>query len=638
MILPRRLAVGGGLAAVMAARPAAASNRVRLRVLETSDVHMYARDFDYYHDRTDPTVGLSKVAGLIGVARGEARNTLLFDNGDIIQGSPLGDYIARPGGLKDGTTHPFLHAMGALGYDAATLGNHEFNFGLPFLEKSLQRTRFPFVCANIRRAGGRFFLPPSMVLRRTVHAEDGTAHVLRVGVIGFVPPQIMIWDKSKLTGKVTTQDIVATAEAMVPALRKQCDILVALCHAGISAAPRAEGEENAALHLAAVKGIDVILTGHSHRVFPGPDYAGLEGVDAERGTLAGVPAVMPGYWGSHLGVIDLVLEQHGKAWTVADFAVAARPIYRRDGATVVSLAQPDKRIETATEADHAATRAWVGKPVGRIGSRLTSYLALVGDNAVMDLINAAQIAYARPLLANTPHAKLTVLSAAAPFKSGGLAPDNYTDIPAGPVALREAADIYIFPNTLAAVRLNGAGIQEWLERSANVFLQIDPAKREKQPLIDRKAPGYDFDVISGLTWEIDLSQPRRYQGGKTINPEAHRIRDVRLDGQPLDMVRAFIVVTNNYRADGGGGFPGLGGNAVVLRAPDANRDAVLRYFASRPETPVGSTPSWRFAKQAEPLALTFDSAPAAKALLAGRPDIASDGPVEGGWERFTLTV
>jgi 2',3'-cyclic-nucleotide 2'-phosphodiesterase / 3'-nucleotidase len=638
MIVGRRLALGGGLASAMAARPAAAAGRVRLRLLETSDLHMYARDFDYYHDRTDPTVGLSKVAALIGLARREAVNSMLFDNGDIIQGSPLGDYIARPGGLRPGAAHPFLKAMGALGYDAATLGNHEFNFGLPFLEQSLHGAPFPFVCANLQRVGGRSFLPPSMVLTRTVHAEDGTAHALRVGVIGFVPPQIMIWDKTKLTGHVTTDDIVETAERLVPALRKRCDILIALCHAGISATPRTVGAENAALYLAKVPGIDVIFTGHSHRVFPSPDYAGLEDVDAVRGTLAGIPAVMPGYWGSHLGKIDLVLEQASKAWKIADFKVEAQPIYRREGATVVSLAQPEKKIEAAVETEHEATRAWVGRPVGRITGRLTSYLALVGDNAVMDLINRAQIDYTRPLLAGTKHAGLTILSAAAPFKSGGLAPDNYTDIAAGPVALRDMADIYVFPNTLAAVRLTGAGIVEWLERSSNVFLRADPAVRTAQPLIDPKSPGYNFDTISGLTWEIDITQPRRYDGGKLAAPDSHRIRDVRFEGKPIDPAREFVVVTNNYRADGGGGFPGLGGDAVILRAPDANRDALVRYFEQTKDVPVPSIPSWRFAKQAEPLLLSFETAPAAKDLLAGRPDLKWTGPAEKGWDRFELTV
>ena len=130
------------------------------------------------------------------------------------------------------------------------------------------------------------------------------------------------------------------------------------------------------------------------------------------------------------------------------------------------------------------------------------------------------------------------------------------------------------------MRLTGAGIVEWLERSSNVFLRADPALRTAQPLIDPKSPGYNFDTISGLTWEIDITQPRRYEGGKLVAADSHRIRDVRFEGKPIDPAREFVVVTNNYRADGGGGFPGLGGDAVILRAPDANRDALLRRIAA----------------------------------------------------------
>ena len=635
----RRSLLIGGLAAGMAARPAAASGRVRLRLLETSDLHMFARNFDYYRDRVDDTVGLSKLAGLIAAARTEARNALLFDNGDTIQGNPLGDYVARPNGLPPGATHPFYRAMNRLGYDAATVGNHEFNFGLPFLERSLRGAGFPVVCANVRRADGRVFLPPTRVLSRQVQAEDGTTHTLRIGVIGLVTPQIMVWDKSKLEGRIVAEDMTAAAKRIVPTLRAGCDVVVALCHSGIGNGPNTGGDENAALNLAEVPGIDAIFTGHSHRVFPSPEFAGREGVDAERGALHGVPTVMPGYWGSHLGMIDLVLEQHGRGWSVADFAATARPIYRREGQTVVSLARSDPRIEAAVEPEHTATRGWMARPVGRIQHRLSSYFALVGDDSVVNLINAAQLAYARPMLAGTPHAGLRLLSAAAPFKAGGLAPDYYLDIPAGPVAMRDAAEIYLYPNTLAAVRVTGAVVREWLERAAGVFRQVDPATSEPQELIERKVPSYNFDVISELTWQIDPRQPPRYDAaGQVPQPEVHRILDLRLDGQPIDPAQEFVVVTNNYRADGGGGFAALRGATIVLRAPDMNRDAVLRYLSEVATAPIVSQPSWRFAPAGGTLMLAFDSAPAARSLLAEHPDIQWTGAGEGGWERFALRV
>ncbi len=636
MIRRRELALGG-LAAGMLARPAAASGRVRLRLLETSDLHMFARNFDYYRERDDDTVGLDKVAGLIGVARKEARNSLLFDNGDTLQGNPFGDYMALPNALPPGAVHPFFAAMNALKYDAATVGNHEFNYGLPFLERSLRGPAFPVVCANIKRANGAHFLPSMTVLTRHVMAVDGTQHNLRIGVIGFVTPQIMLWDKAHLEGRLTAEDIVAAARREVPKLRARCDVLVVLCHSGIGGGQPTGHDENAAFFLAGVPGIDAIFTGHSHRVFPGNDYAGKDGIDSLRGTLAGIPATMPGYWGSHLGLIDLVLEQRGRTWAIADFTTGVRPIYKRDGKTLVSLAVADKAVEAAVDKQHQATRAWVAKPVGRVTQRLTSYFSLAGDDSVVNLINAAQLAYAKRLLAGTPHAALPTLSAAAPFKAGGLAPDYYIDIPAGPVALRDAAEIYLYPNTIAAVRVNGAIVREWLERSAGVFRQIDPATAEPRALIETKVPAYNFDVLSGVTWRIDLRQPARYgAGGAVTQPDAHRIVDLRFGGQPIDPAQEFVVVTNNYRVDSGS-LPGMTPASVVLRAPDANRDAVIRYFADNKELPVASTPAWRF-ESLGGIGVTFDCAPRAKDLLSGRMDISFLGINDDGWGRFGMVL
>ena len=431
--------------------------------------------------------------------------------------------------------------------------------------------------------------------------------------------------------------MVETAEREVPKLRPHCDVLIALCHAGISVGPRVAGAENAAFYLAKVPGIDAIFTGHSHRVFPGPDYQGRDGVDADRGTLAGVPAVMPGYWGSHLGLIDLVLERAGTAWRVADFTCATRPIYRREGQTVVSLGGVDQTTDAAIAPEHAATRAWMAQPIGHADRRISSYFALAGDDSVVNLINAAQIAYARPLLAGTPHAHLPLLSAAAPFRAGGLAPDNYIDIPAGPIAQRQVADLYVYPNTLAAVRITGEIISMWLERASNIFRTLNPDDRQPQALLDGRLPSYNFDVISGLSWSVDLRQPARYDtAGKLVNPDSHRITDLRWNGAPIDPAQEFVVVTNNYRADGGGGFPGLADH-VVLRAPDTNRDAVAAYFRASPAVAVHPEPGWRFVSLGGVTA-TFECAPAGRSLLKDQGGIHWVESGANGWDRFMLVI
>ncbi len=349
---------------------------MRLRLLETSDLHMFVMDWDYYHAKPDPTVGLTRLATLIKAARGECANTLLFDNGDFLQGNPLADYVAEQ--PRTSGTHPLVTIMDALGYDAVGLGNHEFNYGLDFLEASLQGAPFPFLCANIVRAGGDAFLPPYAILNRTLKDDAGVDREFRVGVISFVPPQIMAWDKAHLEGKIEASDIVLTAKRLVPELRAKCDLLVALCHAGIKAGPWAEGEENAALHLAAVPGVDVIMTGHAHRVFPGRDYAGLDGVDAVAGRLNGVPAVMPGFWGSHLGVVDLTLKREDGRWIVEKADIETRPIYRREAGAVQELAKPDAEVAAWIAPAHKGTLAWVEQPAGSIDTRVHSYFVWAG--------------------------------------------------------------------------------------------------------------------------------------------------------------------------------------------------------------------------------------------------------------------
>lgn len=642
--LTRRAALQGAAALTgVAALPAGAQGaaRVKLRLLETSDLHVNVYPYDYYRDKPDDTVGLARTATLIAGARAQAKNALLFDNGDIIQGSVLGDYVfSRPGQLAKGP-HPIIAAMNALDYVACTLGNHEFNYGLDFLGAALGGANFPVTCANIFRADGEPLVKPWLVVERPVTDESGAAHVLRIGVIGFVPPQIMQWDKGNLEGKVTTMDIVAAAQKYLPELRAQkVDLVLALCHSGISRAPWSAGQENSARGLAKVAGIDAMFLGHSHLVFPGKDYEGIAGVDAVKGTIEGVPAVMPGFWGSHLGIIDLDLDKSADGWKVAGFSVEARPIYERTAdRKIVPKVGDSAPVIAAAKTDHDATLDYVRAPVGEIAAPIDSYFALVADDASVQVVMRAQTAYVAALAGAVPAlAGLPILSAAAPFKSGGRpGPDYYTDIPAGPVAIKDMANIYLYPNTLRVVKIDGATVREWLERSAGMFNHIDPASAAEQPLHSQSFPSFNYDVIDGVTYKIDVTQPSRYHGeGKVAAPDAHRIVDLRFQGAPIDPAAQFLVVTNNYRADGGGHFPGCDGKTIVFEAPDANRDAVTAFIkAHKPYDPTVRA-NWSFVSWPESCVVTFLSAPAAaKRVPAGlRAEVLGDG--EGGFVRFRL--
>lgn len=624
-----------------------ADTTVQLRVLETTDIHVNLMAYDYYKDAATDEFGLAKTATLIKAARAEVSNSLLFDNGDLIQGNPLGDYIARVQGLKPGQTHPVYKAMNPLGYDAGNIGNHEFNYGLEFLATSLKGARFPYVNANVYRAGsdgkaGTNYFTPYVILKKEVLDGEGKKTTLDVGVIGFVPPQILTWDKGHLEGKVVAEDILATARKFVPEMKaKGADLIIAIPHSGFGADKPAEaGAENTAWELSQVAGIDAILFGHSHVVFPSAAFKGRAGVDLDRGTINGVAAVEPGFWGNNLGLIDLTLKRTAGQWSVVDSKAFVRPIFKVENRVVVSLAAADPETVAAVKDDHEATLAWVRGPVGTTTAPINSFFSLVKDDPSIQLVNNAQKWYVEKNIQGTELAGLPVLSAGAPFKAGGRAGSSYyTDIPAGTLAVKNLADLYIYSNTLKAVKLNGAQVREWLERSAGQFNRIDPNKTEAQPLVDQAFPTYNFDVIDGVGYQIDLTQPSRYDGtGKLVNPEAHRIIHLTYNGAAIDPAQVFLVATNNYRAGGGGYFPGLDGKNIVLDSPDENRQAVLDYIVENKTINPSADGNWSFAPIPSNPLVVFDTSPSSKAAAAADPRLKLIGEAEGGFLRYSIDL
>ena len=593
--------------------------RLRLRLLGLTDLHANLYPYDYYRDCPDESLGLARAASLVAEARREAPNCLLFDDGDILQGTPLGDLAAEAIIADPTAVHPVIAAMNTLDYAVATLGNHDFNYGLEALGRAYAQARFPVVCCNVRKSDGSPWFPPSIVIERAFVDEFGTARRLKVGVIGVAPPQIAKWDETHVRGRLITVDIVEAVAAELGELRARVDLVVVLCHSGISRAASTRGEENAGQDLARLDGVDALFLGHQHLLLPGEDFAGLPGVDAERGMIKGKPAVMAGFWGSHLGIIDLWLEKD-IGWRVVEAHVEVRPIARRDAdGRTIAVVESDAAVLEAAKPAHEATLRYIRTPIGKLGTRLQTYFALIGDSSTVNLINAAQRAYAAPLAAaEVGLASLPVLSAAAPFKCGGRSgPYSYTDIAAGPLAIKDVADIYPYPNTLRVVKVDGATLGEWLERSASIFRRIDPSLRDEQPLLGPAFACYNFDVIDGVEYTIDVTKSARYDdSGALIAPDARRIRDLTFNGAPVDPNQSFLVVTNNYRASGGGGFPGCDGTSVVIEAPDANRDVLLKYVESKTEVAPKQTSAWRFAPWPSAEVATYLTSPLASGLPA----------------------
>ncbi|MDR2335940.1 MAG: bifunctional 2',3'-cyclic-nucleotide 2'-phosphodiesterase/3'-nucleotidase [Burkholderiaceae bacterium] len=629
-----------------------------LAVLETTDLHFNVRSYDYFKLAEDKSYGFERTATLVRAARKEFANTLLVDNGDTIQGTALADYEAVVKTIPCTQQLSMYKAMGALGFDAGTLGNHEFNYGLPFLNQVLgggldvegvdakqkcAGNAYPVALANVYSSKTKKpLVQPYALLERTVAAKDADGKdvklPIKIGVIGFTTPGIMSWDKRYLEGKVYTQGAVEAARQYVPELKaKGADIVVAMLHGGLDGAAYSESMENPGLYLSKVAGIDAMVMGHQHSVFPDlsatPAFS-QSGVDNKAGTVNGVPAVMASSWGKALGVIQLSLKWDGKAWSVDKTRSKSelRNIQTgKDAAGKAVYVEADASVAPLIETQHQAAITYVKTPIGSTDFRMSTQFADVGDPGAIQIVNQAQRDYVAAYIeANLPQYKgLPVLSVSAPFKSGFQGAADYTDVASGALSISSAADLYLYPNTVYAVKVNGADIKDWLEAASKRFNQIDPAKTGEQQLIS-SFPGYNFDMFTtpDVQYEIDVTQA-----------VGSRIRNLTYLGKPIDAAQEFVIATNNYRATSGKSFIAkLDGSSTIWASPDANRDVVIDYVkkhASITRVAHGSARSWRFAKVRIAGDVVFSSGPNAigVAQAAGLSNIslvaADDGSGKG---------
>ncbi|QHW34967.1 bifunctional 2',3'-cyclic-nucleotide 2'-phosphodiesterase/3'-nucleotidase [Paenibacillus rhizovicinus] len=627
------------------ANPVTIDNSLQLRIMETTDIHTNFMNYDYYKDAPAETAGLVKTASLVKQARAEAVNTLLVDNGDLLQGTPLGTYMAKINPLKDGQVHPAYKLLNQMGYDIATFGNHEFNYGLDYLDEAIDDAHFPYVNANVyiddhdaNPANDANKYKPYIIMNKTFKDASGHEQTVKVGFLGLVTPQIMDWDKDNLNGKVITKDIVATAEKFVPQMRADgADIVVALTHSGFNgAAVAGAGSEDAIYPLSKVPGIDAITFSHTHKIFPAASVSALDplfkdasgnplpGVDNAKGTINGVAAVQAGFGGANLGIIDLTLKKSGGKWQVANSQSSNKYIY--DTVAKKALVDADPALVDLIKDEHAATIAYVNQAIGQTTAPIYSYFALVQDDPSVQIVTQAQKWFVeKTLTANdSPDKDLPILSVGAPFKAGRNGPTEYTDIATGNLAIKSASDLYLYDNTLKAVKLKGSVIKEWLEMSAGMFNQIDPAATAEQPLLSTTFPVFNFDVIDGVTYQIDVTKPAKYKTDGTINDaSSSRIVNLKYNGQAVDPNQEFIVISNNYRVNGGGNFPGVKGAPLVIDSATENRQVLMDYITEQQTIDPAADNNWSIAPINDSVNVTFTTAPAASKYLDANPNITS---------------
>ncbi|BCD01109.1 TPA: bifunctional 2',3'-cyclic-nucleotide 2'-phosphodiesterase/3'-nucleotidase [Bacillus cereus] len=651
MLAGATLAIGVIAPQVMPATAHADENTgestVNLRILETSDIHVNLMNYDYYQTKTDNKVGLVQTATLVNKAREEVKNSVLFDDGDALQGTPLGDYVANKIKDKDpknpvdpNYVHPLYRVMNLMKYDVISLGNHEFNYGLDYLKEVTSKTKIPVINSNVYiddhdgndENDEHYFDRPYHILEKEVVDEAGQKQIVKIGVMGFVPPQIMNWDKANLEGQVKAKDIVETAKKMVPKMKAEgADVIVALAHSGVDKSGYNVGMENASYYLTEVPDVDAVLMGHSHTEV--------------QDIFNGVPVVMPGVFGSNLGIIDMQLKKVNGKWEVQKKNQSKPALRKIADSKGNPLVESDQKLVNEIKDEHEKTIEYVNTPVGETKAPINSYFSLVQDDPSVQIVTNAQKWYVEQELKKPEYEKIKdipVLSAGAPFKAGGRnGAAYYTDIPAGTLAIKNVADLYVYPNTLYAVKVNGAQVKEWLEMSAGQFNQIDPKPKEKieQQLVNTGYPTYNFDIIDGLKYEIDVTQPAKYdKDGKVVNANANRIVNMTYEGKPVADNQEFIVATNNYRGSSQT-FPGVSKGEVVYQSQDETRQIIVKYMQETPVINPTADQNWTFKPiVADKLITTFDSSPKAKEYIKKDGKISYVGPSENEFAKYAIDI
>ncbi|TYB44268.1 bifunctional metallophosphatase/5'-nucleotidase [Actinomadura chibensis] len=554
---------------------------VTITVMGTSDLHSHAVDWDYYRDaaysdRDGNVVGLARVSSLVNqirAARGRER-TLLFDAGDTIQGTPLGFYYASVEPITDtGALHPMAGQMNAIGYDAVALGNHEFNYGLPFLDAWIRQMRAPVLAANAVHAGTRrpAFRPYALKRMRVRGFPPIT-----VGLLGLTNPGVAIWDRGNVSGRLDFLDLVATARRWVPVIRRQgADVVIVSAHSGDSGTSSYTGDlpvENAAALVAEqVPGIDAILFGHAHLDIP-------ERFVTNKATGRTVVMSEPKCWGQRLSVFDLTLTHERGRWKVTGKSATS---------VNTNTVQEDPELVTLVKKQHDAVVAYVNKEVATSTEEMSAAESCWKDTAILDYIHLVQTATVKAAIAGTENAALPVLSIAAPFSRSAT-------FPAGKVTIRDIAGLYIYDNTLLASVLTGSQIKAYLEYSARYFKQVaagapvDPASWTNA----NNRPDYNYDQLSGVTYDVDIAKA-----------EGSRVAALAYDGKPVADDQRFVVAVNNYRQSGGGGFPNITAAPVVYNAQVAIREAIVEY-ASKAGTIDPATfhvENWRLVRDGTPV-------------------------------------
>ena len=509
-----------------------------LVVMATTDVHGRLRAWNYYDTRADSAFSLAAAATIVDSVRAaNPGNVLLVDAGDLLQGNPLTTVAAR---ARTGT-HPVIAAMNAMRYDAAAVGNHEYNYGLSVMQRAFRAAHFPFLSANAVATRAADALPSFTIVRR------GN---LRVGIIGATTPGVMVWDRDNVRGRIRYTDIVpALRTAAAKARRAGAEVVIAVVHAGLDGAASYDTVssglpgENVVSHIPRqVDGLDLVVYGHSHR----------EMIDT---VVNGVRLMQPRHYAATVGVATLALARRGHRWTVTGS--------RGQSVTIGGHAESPEVLRV-TDAAHRAALAYVAESIGVAPVAWRADVARATDMPITDLVGEVMRRVSGAQLAASPAFSLEA------------------SLDSGTVTVAEIAKLYPFENTLRAVRISGAQLRAFLEHSARYWKTWTAGTTGS--LVNSAVPGYNFDMLVGAQYELDVSKP-----------VGQRVIALAVGGKPVGERDSFTIALSSYRQTGGGGFAMLAGAPLVYESKGDIRDMIVEAVrtAGRLDPADWASPNWR---------------------------------------------
>jgi 2',3'-cyclic-nucleotide 2'-phosphodiesterase / 3'-nucleotidase / 5'-nucleotidase len=542
-------------ALLIALQAAVVPDTAHVVIVATTDVHGRVFGWDYVRDAAAPG-GLSRAATALETLRARyPGQVVLVDAGDLLQGNPFATFF---GHYDKRQPQPIVDAMNALQYDVITPGNHDFDFGVDFLRRAASQATYRYVSANVEDSSGGSLFPKTVILPRGA---------VKVGITGFTTPGTMLWDRAQLAaGHVRVRRIAGAAPSALARLEGEgADLKVVVIHSGFGESSydtAGVGAENDAAALASVNPKpDLVIVGHTHR-------------EVRDTVVNGVHFVQPKNWAQSLAVVHVSLARD----STRRFRVTA---IRPELIPLGNVAESPRFTQRLTAA-HEAARLWAGTLVGSAGPGFDARYIRVQDTPLLDFINEVQRRRAG-----------AQLSAAAAF-------DVQPGLPEGDLHQRDVAGIYPYENTLRAVKISGQQLREYLEHSARYFRTYETGGG--QPILNDSVAGYNYDVVSGVAYNIDLSRPA-----------GQRIRGLAFNGKIVQPTDTFTLALNSYRQAGGGGYSMLAKAPVIYDKGEDIR-ALLVDEIRRARTIQAATylrPSWAIIPDSARAAARAAFAPAA---------------------------